>query len=343
MSRRMGGAFLAAIISLFLSAASAVAQTNEGRILGTVTDSQGKIVVGAKVVVTNTGTNATRTLQTNQAGDYVASNLQPGLYTITAETSGFKKVEHTGVRLEVGNDVRIDFQLVPGAVTETVRVTAEAPLITTTNDNIGGSLSNKEINDLPLNGRDYQNLVVLRPGVFRFPGGGFESIVANGMRPEDNNFVIEGSDDNDPYYSGNIINAEGVQGTPGSILPIDAIQEFNTEENPPPDTGWKPGVTINIGIKSGTNSLHGTAYGFERNNALDARNWFNTKPDAQTALRQHQFGGTVGGPIKHDKTFFFLAYEGVRGFISNVSTSSTPATVSLPGTGSGCSFIGTGD
>ncbi len=237
MSRTIGGAFLAAIISLFLGAASAVAQTNEGRILGTVTDSQGKVVVGAKVVVTNTGTNAARILQTNQAGDYVAPSLQPGLYTITAEASGFKKVEHTAVRLEVGSDVRIDFRLVPGAVSETVRVTAEAPLITTTNDSIGGALSNKEINDLPLNGRDYQNLVVLRPGVVRFPGGGFESIVSNGMRPEDNNFVIEGSDDNDPYYSGNIINAEGVQGTPGSILPIDAIQEFNTEENPPPDIG----------------------------------------------------------------------------------------------------------
>ncbi len=168
MSRTIGGAFLAAIISLFLGAASAVAQTNEGRILGTVTDSQGKIVVGAKVVVTNTGTNAARTLQTNQAGDYVAPNLQPGLYTITAEASGFKKVEHAAVRLEVANDVRIDFHLVPGMVSETVRVTAEAPLITTTNDSIGGTLSNKEINDLPLNGRDYQNLVVLRPGVVRF-------------------------------------------------------------------------------------------------------------------------------------------------------------------------------
>ncbi|HKD63360.1 MAG TPA: carboxypeptidase-like regulatory domain-containing protein [Candidatus Acidoferrales bacterium] len=325
-------------------AAPAAAQSNDGRILGTVTDSQGKVVVGAKIAITNTGTGATRNLDSNGAGDYTAPALQPGLYTVTAESRGFKKVEHSNIRLEVGKDVRVDIQLVPGAVDETVQVTAEAPLITTTNDTIGGSLSNKEINDLPLNGRDYQNLIVLRPGVFRFPGGGFESIVANGMRPEDNNFVIEGGDDNDPYYSGNIINAEGVQGTPGSILPIDAIQEFNTEENPPPDTGWKPGVTVNIGIKSGTNSLHGTAYGFERNNALDARNWFNAKPDPQTALRQHQFGGTVGGPIKHDKVFFFLGYEGVRGFISNASTSSSPVTVPLPSSaGAGCTFITTGD
>jgi hypothetical protein len=330
MCRSLSGAFLAAITSLCLCAASASGQSNEGRILGTVTDSQGKIVVGAKVVVTNTGTNAARNLQTNQVGDYVASNLPPGLYNINAEASGFKKVVRADVRLEVGNDLRIDFQLVPGDLSETVRVTTEAPLITTTNDNIGGSLSNKEINDLPLNGRDYQNLIALRPGVVRFPGGGFESIAANGMRPEDNNFVLDGTDDNDPYYSGNIINAEGVQGTPGSILPIDAIQEFNTEENPPPESGWKPGVTVNVGLKSGTNHLHGTAYGFERNNVFDARNFFNTVGTPQTALRQHQFGGTVGGPIKHDKTFFFLAYEGVRGFISNVSTASTPATVGLP-------------
>lgn len=346
MVRNGCGACLAGFLLVLLSAATAGAQTYEGRILGTVTDSQGRVVVGAKIVIANAATGATRTLQSNQVGDYAAPNLQPGVYTLAAEAAGFKKVVHADVRLEVGNDLRVDFQLVPGELTETVRVNAEAPLITTTNDAIGGSLSNKEINDLPLNGRDYQNLVVLRPGVFRTPGGGFESIVSNGMRPEDNNFVIEGSDDNDPYFSGNIINAEGVQGTPGSIFPIDAIQEFNTEENPPPDTGWKPGVTVNIGIKSGTNDFHGTAYDFERNNAFDARNWFNTKPGPQVALHQHQFGATIGGPIHHDKTFFFGAYEGVRGFISNIGTVSTPATVSLaasnPAT-SNCSFIAAGD
>ena len=154
-------------------AAPASAQSNDGRILGTITDPQSKVVVGAKIAITNTGTGATRNLESNGAGDYTAPALQPGLYTVTAEARGFKKVEHSNIRLEVGNDVRVDIQLVPGAVDETVQVTAEAPLITTTNDTIGGSLSNKEINDLPLNGRDYQNLIVLRPGVFRFPGGGF--------------------------------------------------------------------------------------------------------------------------------------------------------------------------
>jgi hypothetical protein len=339
MSRRRGGVYCIGIIVTLWFAGAAKAQTSEGRILGTVTDTQGKVVVGSKVVVTNAGTNVPRNLVTNHAGDYVAPNLQAGIYVITAEAAGFKKVMHENVRLEVGNDVRIDFQLVPGMVSETVRVTADAPLITTTNDNIGGALSNKEINDLPLNGRDYQNLVVLRPGIVRFPGGGFESIASNGMRPEDNNFVLDGTDDNDPYYSGNIINAEGVQGTPGSILPIDAIQEFNTEENPPPEAGWKPGATVNVGLKSGTNQVHGTAYGFERNAYFDARNFFDAVGTPQTPLRQHQFGGTVGGPIQHDKTFFFLAYEGVRGFISNAGTAAAPADVGLPTpTPPNCSF-----
>jgi hypothetical protein len=330
MFRRMVCVFFLASALAMYCAGAAQAQTGEGRILGTVTDAQGRVVVGAKVTVTNIGTSVARNLETNQAGDYVAPNLQPGLYSITAEASGFKRAVRENVRLEVGYDVRIDFELVTGGLNETIRVTAEAPLISTTNDYIGGSLSNKEINDLPLNGRDYQNLVVLRPGIMRFPGGGFESIASNGMRPEDNNFVLDGTDDNDPYYSGNIINAEGVQGTPGSILPIDAIQEFNTEENPPPDTGWKPGATINIGLKSGTNQLHGSAYGFERNSWLDARNFFDPVGTPQGELRQHQFGGTIGGPIIHDKTFFFLAYEGVRGFITNISQAFAPADVSLP-------------
>jgi outer membrane receptor protein involved in Fe transport len=193
-----------------------------------------------------------------------------------------------------------------------------------------GSFSNKAINDLPLNGRDYQNLVVLRPGIQRTPGGGFESITSNGLRPEDNNFIVDGVDDNDPYYSGNIINGEGVQGTPGSILPIDAIQEFNTEENPSAEYGYKPGATINIGLKSGTNTPHGTAYYFGRNSALDARNFYNTVPSPQNGLRQHQFGASFGGPIIHDKLFIFGVYEGVRALVSNSDLIQTPATVGLP-------------
>ena len=259
------------LVILLLCNAS-IAQTSQGRILGTVTDEHGAAVKAAKVVITNIETAASRTLETNEAGDYVAPNLAPGLYRVVAEAAGFKRVERTSVRLEVAKDLRIDLALPAGQLSESVTVTDEPPAIETTNTTLGGTFSNKSINDLPLNGRDFQNLVVLRPGVQRSPGGGFLSISSNGNRPENNNFIVDGTDNNDPYYGTTVINAEGVQGTPGTILPIDAIQEFNTEISPKAEYGWKAGAVVNVGIKSGTNQLHGAAYAFGRYDAWDARN-----------------------------------------------------------------------
>jgi hypothetical protein len=307
-----------------------LAQTYQGRILGTVTDESGA-VVKCKVTITNVETGISRALETNDSGDYIAPNLPPGLYNIVAEAQGFKRVERTQIRVEVAKDVRIDLTLVPGALTESVTITGDAPLIETTNNTLGGTFSNKAINDLPLNGRDFQNLVVLRPGVQRSTGGGFLSISSNGNRPENNNFIVDGTDNNDPYYGTTVINAEGVQGTPGTILPIDAIQEFNAQENPPAEYGWKPGAIVNLGLKSGTNDIHGSLYYFHRNSALDARNFFNTKPDPKKALRQHQFGASIGGPIIRNRTFYFGSYEGIRGFVSNSNLVTSPATVSLGG------------
>ncbi len=308
---------------------SVAAQTYQGRILGNVTDKSGGVVKGAKVTITNVDTGVSRALETNEAGNYVAPNLPPGMYKLTVEATGFKKVERLGVRLEVAKDADIDIVLVPGDISQSIKVTEEAPLVETTNDTLGGSFSNRAINDMPLNGREYQNLVVLRPGVQRTPGGGFLSISSNGNRPEDNNFIFDGIDNNDPYYGTQVINTEGVQGTPGSILPIDAIQEFNALENPGADYGWKPGAIVNVGIKSGTNEVHGTAYYFGRNDNLDARNFFNTEPDPKKELRLHQFGGTIGGPIRKNKTFIFGAYEGVRALVANSETLASPATVSV--------------
>src|SRR5216683_5994434 len=322
-------------IAIFLSAFGALGivagQSQEGRILGTVTDQSGGLVKGARVTITNVDTGVTRTLETNDAGDYVAPSLPPGPYKLVAEATGFKKIERGGIRLEVAKDIRLDVTMQPGSVSEVVEVTEQAPLVETTNDTLGGTFANKSINDLPLNGRDFQNLVVLRPGVQRTTGGGFLSISSNGNRPEDNNFIVDGTDNNDPYYATTVINAEGVQGTPGSILPIDAIQEFNAQENPPAEYGWKPGAIVNLGIKSGTNDVHGTAYAFERNNAFDARNYFNPAPDPMRALRQHQFGGSIGGPIIKNKTFIFGAYEGIRALVANSETLNSPSTVTAGG------------
>src|SRR4029077_20758914 len=309
----------------------AFAQSQNGRILGTVTDPSGAVVVGAKVVITDSERGISQTYTSNASGDYVAPTLRPALYTITAESAGFKKVERPAIRLEVGQDLRIDFQLKTGSASEVVTVMDEAPLVNATTDVLGGTFTNKAINELPLNGRDFQNLVTLRPGVQRYPGGGFLSISSNGNRPEDNNFIVDGTDNNDPYYATTVINAEGVQGTPGSILPIDAIQEFNAQENPPAEYGWKAGGIVNLGIKSGTNEIHGTVYGFERNNAFDARNYFNPKPDPQRALRQNQFRGSIGGPIIKNKTFIFGAYEGIRALVANSEVLNSPSTVAAGG------------
>jgi Carboxypeptidase regulatory-like domain/TonB dependent receptor len=322
---------LFAILLTLIFSTNGFTQTYQGRILGTVSDESGAVVRGAKVTITNVETGLVRTLDSNEAGDYVAPNLPPGLYNISVEAPGFKRVEHTQVRVEVAKDAHIDITLPAGALSESVTVSQEPPPIDVTTTTLGGTFSNKAINDLPLNGRDFQNLVVLRPGVQRSPGGGFLSISSNGNRPENNNFIVDGTDNNDPYYGTTVINAEGVQGTPGTILPVDAIQEFNTAEHPSAEYGWKPGAIINLGLKSGTNEIHGTAYGFERNNVFDARNFFNTTDQPQRALRQHQFGGSIGGPIIHKKTFFFGAYEGIRAFVSNSNLATSPATVSLGG------------
>ena len=325
--------YLSVVVAVFLLLSPiSRAQTNEGRILGTIRDSSGAVVVGAKVTVTNTGKQVSRELVTNGTGEYVAPDLEPGLYTVAAEAAGFKTVISSVVRVEVTNDIRIDLQLQPGTVNETVVVNeAAATLIDSTNATLGGSFGNKEINELPLQGRDWQNLVMLMPGVDRTPGGGFHSIISNGARPEDNNYIVDGTDDNDLYYGTSVLNEEGVSGTPASLLPIDAIQEFSTQEHPTAEYGWKPGAVIQLGLKSGTNQFHGSAYYFVRNSAADARNYFDPVGQPLSPLILHQFGGSAGGAIVKDKLFIFGAYEGVRDKVGNPLLANSPDTVSLGG------------
>ncbi len=313
-----------------LACISAPAQTATGRILGNVTDQSGAVVKGAVVTVTDTSRGTSRTLTTDEAGAYSAPDLTPSNYSVKVEAAGFKTVDRQAIELQVATDVRVDVALQPGQASEVVQVTGELPQVDTTNDVLGGTLSNKQINDMPLNGRDFLNLVVLQPGIQRYPGGGHYSVTSNGVRPEDNNFIIDGYDSNDPYGAQSVINGVGVQGSPATILPIDAIQEFNVEENPEAEFGWKPGAIVNVGLKSGTNGLHGTAYDFERNSAVDARNYFN-RVGPQTPLRLHQFGATVGGPIIKDKLFFFGGYEAIHDLVGNTFTVTSPDTVSLGG------------
>jgi Carboxypeptidase regulatory-like domain/TonB dependent receptor len=316
--------------TLFLFSISTQGQSTTGRILGTLTDQSGAAVRGASVVITDVQRGTSRTMTTDETGGYAGPDLQPGTYRIRVEVKGFKSVERPNVQIEVATDVRVDFTLQPGQVSETVTITEEVPLINPTSATLGGTLSNKEINDLPLNGRNYENLLQLRPGVMRYPGGGFSTTSTDGLRAEDNAYFIEGLFNSEPFSGQGIINGAGIAGDSATILPIDAIQEFNVQENPPAEYGWKPGAIINVGLKSGTNSLHGTAFAFGRDGKMDARNYFNASPAPKTDRTLEQFGGSLGGTMIRDKAFFFGAYEGQRYDVGNSYTVSTPSTLALP-------------
>jgi hypothetical protein len=315
---------LAATIGVFLLCLPSFAQGTAGRILGTVTDQSGGVIAGATVTVTDVQRGIPRTLTTDQAGEYAAPSLLPGTYAVRAEAKGFKTVEHSGLLLEVGQNLRIDLTLQTGDQTQTVTVTGEPPMVETTNATLGGTLSNETINDLPMMGRSYQNLLVLRPGMMIYPGGGGWTMSTNGSRPEENTFIIEGLTDDNPLQGLTIINGPGVAGDAATLMPIDAIQELNIQENPAAEYGGKGGAVVNVGIKSGTNGLHGTAYAFGRDSAWDARNYFNPPPQPQRPVSLQQFGATAGGPIKKDKLFFFMGYEGERYTVGNTFSASVP-------------------
>jgi len=311
--------------------------------LGTVSDQSGAALKGANVVITDLQRGTARVVVTDDAGQYVLPDLAPSVYGMRISASGFKTVEQQRVQVEVAQDVRLDFSLQPGQVAETVVVNSDVPLVDTTSSTLGGTLSNKEINDLPLNGRNYENLLQLRPGVMRDPGGGFSTTSANGLRAEDNAYLVEGLFNSEPYSGQAIINGSGIAGDSATILPIDSIQEFNVQQNPPAEYGWKPGAVVNVGLKSGTNRVHGTAFAFGRDGAMDARNYFNTAPNPKLPRTLEQYGGSLGGPIIKDKAFFFGAYEGQ---LYNVGNSfggvTSPSMVSMP-TNSTCVFLSTGD
>jgi len=300
---------LVAGVCVLLGCLPAFSQGSAGRILGSVTDQSGGVIAGATVTVTDVQRGVTRTLTTDQAGEYLAPDLLPGSYSVRAVATGFKTIERTGLLLQVRQDIRVDLTLQPGEQAQTVTVTEEAPQIETTNATLGGTLSNETINDLPLNGRNYQNLLVLRPGMMIYPGGGGWTQITDGIRPEDNQYIVDGLTNDNPLTGLTIINGPGVAGDAATILPIDGIQELNILENPPAEYGGKPGGVVTVGIKSGTNTIHGTAYAFGRDTAFDARNFFNQAPEPQRQVALEQYGATIGGSIKKDKLFYFLGYE----------------------------------
>src|SRR5690242_14776638 len=315
-----------AILGVLLASVSVFSQGSNGRILGTVTDQSGGVISNATVTITDKDRGLARTLTTDVAGEFNAPQLLPGTYTVAAEANGFKKLERQNVELGVGKEVRVDLTLQPGAQAQTVTVTEALPLVETTNATLGGTLQNAAINDLPLNGRNFQSLMGLRPGVMLQPGGSPWTQSTNNVRPDETSWLVDGILNANAFDARPVAGASSPFTDGATILPVDAIQEFNLEENPKAEYGGKPGAVVNVGIRSGTNNLHGTAYAFGRDGSWDARNLFNPPPQATLPLELEQFGAAVGGPIKKDKLFFFANYEGLRDTLANAIGSSVPAT-----------------
>ena len=303
---------------VLLAAGFLSAQTFRGGIQGTVLDASGATVPGAQVTVTSQGTGLTRQAQTDVSGAYSFTELPPGLYTVTVTKQGFRRESLTNVQVAVSSNTRADATLAPGEVRETVEVSAEVPVVETSSDTMGGVISGETASALPVNGRDFTKLLVLVPGAAGDASGAADSpgsfglFSMNGNRGRSNNYLLDGTDMNDGYRNLPAINQGGVFGTPATILPIDALAEVPVLSNTEAEYGRNSGAVVNLVTKSGTNNFHGSAYEFFRNNALDARNYFNTTDQPQNAFHNNQFGGSLGGPIVKDQTFFFVSYEGQR-------------------------------
>lgn len=308
------------------------AQVNTGRILGTVTDQTGGVIAGAMVTVTNTETGVARNLVADQAGEYVAPNLNPGTYTVRATAMGFQTFQRQNVAVGLGQDARVDAQLAPGQVTQTVEVTATTPLLDTTSAVVSGTLGTDTIADLPMKARNFQDLLSLRPGVVQTPGGGTLTTAVHGLAPSQNNNFIEGLDSNDPLTGQNITNTTLPWGDAATILPVDAIQELNVETNAPAEFGRRPGAVINVGLKTGGNAIHGSAFAYGRDSALNANDYVNPlggPPSTKQPMNLEQWGGTFGGPVIKNKLFYFGAFERETYSVGNAASSSTPTSSSM--------------
>src|SRR5258708_14590808 len=320
---------LTLISGVLLCSVPDLPQGNTGRILGTVTGQSGGYVGGATVTVTDVARGVSQTLTTDSDGAYVALNLVAGTYTVRAEFKGFKAFERKNILVEVGKDLRVDAVLQTGVATETITITEEVPMVDTTSTALGGTISNEIINDLPLNGRNYQNLISLRPGTTIYPGGGPWTQMTNGIRPEDTSYIVDGVTNDESFMGLSVTNAAAVLGDAATLIPIDAIQEFNTQVNPKAEFGWKPGAITSVGLKSGTNDIHGTAYGFGRSDAFDARNYFDPVGTPKTPLDLEQWGGSLGGRIILDKLFYFAALDAQTYNVGNALGASVPTTASI--------------
>ncbi len=291
------------------------AQAVSGTMLGDVRDTTGAAVPGAVVTIVHAGTAFTRTVATNGNGEYTVPSLPTGTYRVSANLAGFREVTVAGVHLGVDQKVRVDLKLGVGDRAETVDVQVEPPLLQTSSTDLSTTVDGKQIETLPLNGRNFVSLTRTVPGVLRgIPGSNIDgagglawrasaSFAANGQRPRDNNFMLDGVDNNESWLQSVVV-----------FPSVDALDEFKLQTSTyAAEFGKSLGGVVNLQLKSGTNQYQGSAFAFLRDDALDANNFFNNKNGiARPPFRQYQYGGVVGGPLVRNRTFFFADYQGFR-------------------------------
>jgi len=318
---------------LLLGSLTAVGQVSAS-LSGRVTDQTGAALTAASVTVTNVDTGLSRTTITDQAGRYQITALPIGSYEIRASKAGFAEEVRSGVVLVVGQAGIADMSLQVGKVSEQVKVVANVPVVNATTQDISGLIGEKQIKALPLNGRSYDLLLQLNPGIVNFSSqktGGVgvsnsstgNNFAVSGNRPQQNEFLLNGVE-----FTGAAENNMTPGGVSGNLLGVEAVQEFNVlRDTYGAEYGKHPGGQINIVTQSGSNQWHGSVYEFLRNNALNARNYFDP-PGTTPPFQRNQFGGALGGPIKKDKTFFFLNYEGLAQNLHQTSVAFVPSLAS---------------
>src|SRR5438552_8809181 len=323
------------VISLF-TCLPVLAQTVTGDITGDVTDSSGAVLPHVTVTAVNTGTNFSRSATTSGTGNYRIPDLPIGQYKVTATAQGFKAVAQNA-EVRAGAIVPANFKLSIGQRTEIVEVQGSAPLVETS-PNANNYVDRIKIENVPLNGRDFNSLLAITPGVQRDPGGGFLAVSINGSRTTSNNYFIDGLYNNDRYYGDSAINQTGILGIPAVTFPPDAIEELSVQETPSSEFGVKGGAPILLNMKSGTNTWHGGANWINHSGFGDAANYFskhNTDNCAgpgeckPTPIHNNQFHANTGGTIIKDKAFFFLFYEGQRNKSESVKGRRVPTQLAI--------------
>jgi Carboxypeptidase regulatory-like domain/TonB dependent receptor/TonB-dependent Receptor Plug Domain len=330
VSRRLWFSVSLTVLAL-LTTLPLTAQTITGTISGDVTDSTGAVIPNVTITVHNVGTGLERTATTSNSGSYRLPELPIGDYKVTATAQGFKTVVRTA-QVATGAVTHADFSLQVGQRQETVEVEGTAPLIDLSPNN-NNYVDSQKIENVPLNGRDFNSLLAITPGVQRDPGGGFLAVSINGARTTSNNYFIDGLYNNDRYYGDSAINQTGILGIPAVTFPPEAIQELSVQETPSAEFGVKGGAPILLNMKSGTNSWHGGATWINHSGIGDADNYFANHNDDNcqgpgecrpTPIHNNQFHANIGGPIVKDKAFFFLFYEGQRNKSEAIKGRSVP-------------------